>query len=201
MCLYFPNSRHIVVANCGDSDAVVGRRSKRDSPSNSDSSSATEGASLEPYQITVSHNVASNKGDVQRICSSHGKKTKFANGYLSPNDSTYGFHSLAMTRALGHKFLGRYGVIHDPHIAHYPVTDEDVVLVVGSDGLWDVVEKADVMTIATAGNPSAACTKLIAAAMESWKDYTLATPNSGTTSSASADNTTVVILHLPTRAL
>jgi serine/threonine protein phosphatase PrpC len=114
VCVYFPASRHILVANCGDSDAVVGRKLPKKSVSSSSSSSESshdggagaageDGFSIEPHQITVSHNVASNKVEIQRICQSHGKKTKFANGYLSPNHKTYGFHSLAMTRALGYE--------------------------------------------------------------------------------------------------
>lgn len=108
ICVYFPQTQQLVVANCGDSDAVVGRKPAKISPtssasSDSGASSVVDGEEMgfEAHQMTVSHNVASNKGDVERICKSHGKKTKFANGYLSPNHNTYGFHSLAMTRALG----------------------------------------------------------------------------------------------------
>lgn len=199
ICVYFPATKSLVVANCGDSDAVVGRRVAQASPSSTSSSSSTSSrcSDLEHTVITVSDNVSANKKDVHRILQSHPKKTKFMNGYLSPNHRVYGFHSLAMTRALGHKFLGKYGVIHEPHIAHYEVSENDLVLVVGSDGLWDVVEKEDVFSVATAQGIAAqsACKKLIEVALKSWKNYTLA--SSGETSSgASADNTTVVVLDL-----
>jgi serine/threonine protein phosphatase PrpC len=47
-----------------------------------------------------------------------------------------------MTRALGHKFLQDYGVLYEPHVTHHRVTEDDHVLIVGSDGLFDVVRAA-----------------------------------------------------------
>jgi len=44
-----------------------------------------------------------------------------------------------MTRALGHLFLSDYGVVCTPHISRFELSEDDKLLVVGSDGLFDVV--------------------------------------------------------------
>ena len=45
---------------------------------------------------------------------------------------------LAMTRALGHKLLGEYGVIATPSVAIRTLQPEDVCLILASDGIWEV---------------------------------------------------------------
>lgn len=186
LCIYWEETQKLMVANCGDSDALIGR---------------WDGASgqLQPNLLAVSDNVAcTTNGEQERIRREHGKKTKFGGGYLSPNDGTYGFHSLAMTRALGHKFLEKYGVTWDPHIRLFQITAEDVVLVVASDGLFDVVNSKAVLSMAAEKNqidgelrtltPSESSHSLVHLALGNWKKQF----NAGDV----ADNTTVVVLKL-----
>lgn len=186
LCIYWEETQKLMVANCGDSDALIGRWDAASSQ-------------LQPNLLAISDNVACNtNGEQERIRREHGKKTKFGGGYLSPNDGTYGFHSLAMTRALGHKFLEKYGVTWDPHIRLFSITAEDVVLVVASDGLFDVVNPKAVLSVAAEKNlidgdlrtlsPLEASHSLVHLALGNWKKQF----NAGDV----ADNTTVVVLKL-----
>jgi serine/threonine protein phosphatase PrpC len=142
VCVYWEESQKLLVANCGDSDALIGRF---------DAAAKT----IQPNLLTISDNVSCmSAGEQERIKRDFGRKTKFGGGYLSPNDATYGFHSLAMTRALGHKFLEKYGVAWDPHIRQFQITPEDLVLVVGSDGLFDVVNSKAILSVAAERQPA-----------------------------------------------
>ena len=52
--------------------------------------------------------------------------------------------SLAITRAMGDHALKRDGVIAKPHIRRHVLRPTDRLLVMGSDGIWDVLEDEDV---------------------------------------------------------
>lgn len=190
LCIYWEETQKMMVANCGDSDALIGRW---------DALSAT----IQPSLLTISDNVSSTtNGEQERIRKQVGRKTKFGGGYLSPNDSTYGFHSLAMTRALGHKFLERYGVTWDPHIRLFQITAEDMVLVVASDGLFDVVNSKAILSVAAEKQtidtpdgpvlrvltPQESSVRLVNLALENWKKQF--------NSDDVADNTTVCVVKL-----
>lgn len=54
---------------------------------------------------------------------------------------------LIVTRAFGDHKLKAYGVIADPSIHHTLINDNDTWLVMGSDGVWDVVTESDLKEI------------------------------------------------------
>ena len=54
------------------------------------------------------------------------------------------YGQLMLSRAFGDWELKTYGVICEPHIIRYEIEDEDLFLVVGTDGIWDVMEDEDV---------------------------------------------------------
>ena len=51
--------------------------------------------------------------------------------------------ALAITRAFGDHALKRDGVTAKPHITKHYLTPADKFLVIGSDGIWDVLEDED----------------------------------------------------------
>jgi serine/threonine protein phosphatase PrpC len=186
VCIYWEETQKLMVANCGDSDALIGR---------------WDGATqqIQPNLLAISDNVScTSNGEQDRIRREFGRKTKFGGGYLSPNDTTYGFHSLAMTRALGHKFLEKYGVTWDPHVRFFQITLEDVVLVVASDGLFDVVNSKAVLSMAAERHtvdgslrtltPIESSERLVELALNNWKKQF--------NTMDVADNTTVCVLKL-----
>jgi serine/threonine protein phosphatase PrpC len=46
---------------------------------------------------------------------------------------------LAVTRALGDHALKTEGVICSPHVDRHVITPDDRIMIIASDGLWDVV--------------------------------------------------------------
>ena len=46
---------------------------------------------------------------------------------------------LNYSRAFGGKDLKCYGLIADPDISHFEITSEDRLVLIASDGLWDVL--------------------------------------------------------------
>ena len=54
---------------------------------------------------------------------------------------------LAMTRSIGDMAATSVGVIARPEIIVFPLTQNDKILVIGSDGLWDRLTNQEIMTI------------------------------------------------------
>ncbi|KAL2493277.1 Protein phosphatase 2C 16 [Abeliophyllum distichum] len=103
-------SSHIVVANCGDSRAVLYRGKEA---------------------IALSSDHKPNREDeYARIEASGGKVIQW-NGHRV-------FGVLAMSRSIGDRFLKPW-IIPEPEVMFVPRAREDECLVLASDGLWDVM--------------------------------------------------------------
>jgi len=102
---------NIFVANCGDSRAVLSRAGT-------------------PYRLSRDHKPELD--DEQERIEKYGGKVLDFNG-----KRVMGL--LAMTRAFGDHFLRDVGVIAEPEITAIDRTAEDEFLILGSDGLWDVL--------------------------------------------------------------
>mmetsp|Transcript_2558 Transcript_2558/g.351 ORF Transcript_2558/g.351 Transcript_2558/m.351 type:complete len:81 (+) Transcript_2558:116-358(+) len=50
-----------------------------------------------------------------------------------------------MTRTLGDLHAKKIGLISDPEIQHIELTTQDKFIVIGSDGVWDVMTSAEVV--------------------------------------------------------
>lgn len=71
---------------------------------------------------------------------------------------------LAMSRAFGNRLLKEY-VIAEPEIQDMEINEEVLLLVLGSDGLWDIVDNEGAVSLASMEeNPEAAAIKLADAA-------------------------------------
>ena len=55
---------------------------------------------------------------------------------------------LNYSRAIGGKNLKPWGLSCDPEINHFELTSEDKLIILGSDGLWDVLDPLTVLSIA-----------------------------------------------------
>ena len=58
-----------------------------------------------------------------------------ANG--SPSRVWHNLRGLAMARSIGDHHAATVGVIADPEITEYDLVDEDMALIIASDGVWD----------------------------------------------------------------
>lgn len=112
-------SSHIVVANCGDSRAVLYRGKQC---------------------IPLSDDHKPNRDDeYQRIEAAGGKVIQW-NGFRV-------FGVLAMSRSIGDRYLKPW-IIPEPEVTIIPRSREDECLVLASDGLWDVMSNEEVCDVA-----------------------------------------------------
>jgi serine/threonine protein phosphatase PrpC len=61
-----------------------------------------------------------------------------SSGGVIVNGRVYG--ALMLSRSFGDWAIKSYGVIVDPHITKIEVTDDDLFLIIASDGVWDVIK-------------------------------------------------------------
>ncbi|KZV58207.1 putative protein phosphatase 2C 6 [Dorcoceras hygrometricum] len=112
-------STHIIVANCGDSRAVL-CRGKASMP------------------LSVDHK-PNREDECARIEAAGGRVINWE-GYRVSG-------VLAMSRSIGDRYLRPY-VIADPELMFVPRTKEDECLILASDGLWDVMTNQEACDLA-----------------------------------------------------
>ncbi|ONK80891.1 uncharacterized protein A4U43_C01F22900 [Asparagus officinalis] len=113
------SSSHIVVANCGDSRAVLYRGKQC---------------------IPLSDDHKPNRDDeYERIEAAGGKVIQW-NGFRV-------FGVLAMSRSIGDRYLKPW-IIPEPEVTITPRAKEDECIVLASDGLWDVMSNEEVCDVA-----------------------------------------------------
>ncbi|XP_023546259.1 probable protein phosphatase 2C 53 [Cucurbita pepo subsp. pepo] len=110
---------HIIVANCGDSRAVLCRRK-------------------EPMALSVDHK-PNREDEYERIEAAGGKVIQW-NGHRV-------FGVLAMSRSIGDRYLKPW-IIPEPEVMFIPRAKDDECLVLASDGLWDVMSNEEVCDLA-----------------------------------------------------
>ncbi|XP_047322868.1 probable protein phosphatase 2C 6 [Impatiens glandulifera] len=112
-------SSHIIVANCGDSRAVLCR-------------------GKEPMALSDDHK-PNREDEYARIEAAGGKVIQW-NGHRV-------FGVLAMSRSIGDRYLKPW-IIPDPEVMFIPRTKDDDCLILASDGLWDVMTNEEVVDLA-----------------------------------------------------
>ncbi|OEL31286.1 putative protein phosphatase 2C 6 [Dichanthelium oligosanthes] len=112
-------SSHIIVANCGDSRAVLCR-------------------GKQPVPLSVDHK-PNREDEYSRIEAEGGKVIQW-NGYRV-------FGVLAMSRSIGDRYLKPW-IIPVPEVTIVPRAKDDECLILASDGLWDVMTNEEVCDVA-----------------------------------------------------
>ncbi|TYG67004.1 hypothetical protein ES288_D05G044100v1 [Gossypium darwinii] len=112
-------SSHIIVANCGDSRAVLCR-------------------GKQPMALSVDHK-PNREDEYERIEAAGGKVIQW-NGHRV-------FGVLAMSRSIGDRYLKPW-IIPDPEVVFVPRAKEDECLILASDGLWDVMSNEEACDLA-----------------------------------------------------
>ncbi|XP_054819199.1 protein phosphatase 2C 50-like [Prosopis cineraria] len=110
---------HIIVANCGDSRAVLCR-------------------GKEPMALSVDHKP--NRDDEYARIEAAGGKVIQWNGHRV-------FGVLAMSRSIGDRYLKPW-IIPEPEVTFLPRAKDDECLILASDGLWDVVTNEEACDLA-----------------------------------------------------
>ncbi|KAJ0031483.1 hypothetical protein Pint_13746 [Pistacia integerrima] len=113
------SASHIIVANCGDSRAVLYR-------------------GKEPMALSVDHK-PNREDEYARIEAAGGKVIQW-NGHRV-------FGVLAMSRSIGDRYLKPW-IIPEPEVMFIPRAKEDECLILASDGLWDVMTNEEACDLA-----------------------------------------------------
>ena len=127
----------LTVAHVGDSKACIARLT---------------GDTVQPEWLTVDHkpNMPQELARIERAGGSlarlHGNKPYIRGGDFHARQAA-GDHpkQLNYSRAFGGKDLKRYGLIADPDVSQFHINPDDKLVILASDGLWDVL------------NPKVAC--------------------------------------------
>ncbi|PQP97342.1 protein phosphatase 2C 16 [Prunus yedoensis var. nudiflora] len=112
-------SSHIIVANCGDSRAVLCR-------------------GKQAIALSVDHK-PNREDEYARIEAAGGKVIQW-NGHRV-------FGVLAMSRSIGDRYLKPW-IIPEPEVMNVPRARDDECLILASDGLWDVMTNEEVCEVA-----------------------------------------------------
>ena len=132
----------LIVANAGDCRALLGSRGER------------------TYILTTDHCTAN---------ASERRRVEAAGGTVVHRVDTWrvGRAALQCTRSLGDADAKAEGVIAEPEVVERRLVADDEFLVVASDGLWDVLEAADVCSLIrdTVKHPGMAAQRLATEAL------------------------------------
>ena len=130
----------LISANIGDSRAVIGRI---------DESTSTWSS----YNLTRDHK-PTDKNEAKRILNASGRIQAFVDEdtgkFVGPKrvwlkeDDVPG---LAMTRSFGDRVAATIGVICEPEILEYELSDRDKFVLIASDGVWEFMSSSEVVDI------------------------------------------------------
>ncbi|XP_024015151.1 probable protein phosphatase 2C 41 isoform X2 [Eutrema salsugineum] len=126
---------HLVVANAGDSRAVI-------------ATTSDDGNGLVPVQLSVDFkpNIPE---EAERIKQSDGRLFCLADepGVYRvgmPNGESLG---LAVSRAFGDYCLKDFGLVSVPAVTYRKITEKDQFLILATDGMWDVMTNDEAVEI------------------------------------------------------
>ncbi|XP_022982395.1 probable protein phosphatase 2C 72 [Cucurbita maxima] len=148
----------LVIANLGDSRAVMGRVTDDD---------------IEAVQLTTDLKPGL-PDEAERIRNCNGRvlalqEEPHIQRVWLPNEDAPG---LAMSRAFGDFALKEHGIIALPDVSHRRLAPDDHFIVLATDGIWDVLSNNEVASIVSkAESEEAAAKAVVEAATEAWKRY------------------------------
>ncbi|XP_045787672.1 probable protein phosphatase 2C 33 [Trifolium pratense] len=147
--------QELVIANVGDSRAVLGTRDPD--------------GSLIALQLTTDLKPNLPR-EAERIMMCKGRVFALENEGIArlwlPNVDSPG---LAMARAFGDFCLKDFGLISIPEVSYRRLTDQDQFVVLATDGIWDVMSNEQVVNIVASAPRSSAAKLLVESAVLAWR--------------------------------
>lgn len=145
------------VANAGDSRAIVARRGPK--------------GTLVTHDLTQDQkpDTPQEKERIERM----GGRVSPAAADGTPARVWHNFRGLAMARSIGDHNAKAVGVIAEPEVTHYTITEEDAMMIMASDGVWEFLSSQDVCDIAASvegGSHAAICDLIVLKAAERWEE-------------------------------
>lgn len=146
----------VLLANVGDSRCVLARRTPSSSSSEGNTTSAAAGTSssisrntkssnVEAVDLTIdakpdlpaeSRRITACGGVVKQLQDEQGRRQGPHRVFRRGDDVLPG---LAMSRSFGDAYAHGVGVTWEPTLSAYTLTERDLFLVLGTDGVWDVM--------------------------------------------------------------
>lgn len=171
----FIRGNHIWLANSGDSRAVLARQKPKSTQ-------------LKAIDLTRDHK-PDTPDEMKRLLQMGGHVSPAGNNG-APSRVWHNLRGLAMARSIGDHHAATVGVIAEPEVTEYDITDDDVALIIASDGVWELLSSQSVVDIVSSVkslDPSEICHKIVQESSQMWKseegDY--------------RDDITVVVLTFP----
>lgn len=128
----------IIISNCGDSRAVLGRTGS----SNSFVLLSNDHKPDKPDERKRILACGGHLGSRQVLVNQPGKGPM--NMPVGPCRVWYQFRGetlgLAMSRSLGDTVAHRVGVSHDPEVIEHDISENDEFIIIATDGVWDVLD-------------------------------------------------------------
>ena len=124
---------HCYIINLGDSRAIIGHNQQSNQKV--------------AYQMSIDHK-ANRQDETERIEKNGGHVAMERAGGIGPyrvyskNDEGPG---LAVSRSLGDIFGHTVRISHLPEVSYKMLEEQDYFIVIGSDGIWDVMSSAEVV--------------------------------------------------------
>lgn len=148
---------HLVIANAGDSRAVL--------------ATTSDDGSVEALQLTIDFK-PNLPQEAERIAQSNGQVLCLRDEpgvyrVWGPNGKTPG---LALSRAFGDYCLKDLGLISEPDVTERNITSRDQFVILATDGVWDVISNQEAVQIVTsAPDREKSAKRLVECAVRAWK--------------------------------
>ena len=132
---------HILyVINIGDSRAILGTYFSRVNK-------------WKVKQLTIDHK-PNNPNESRRIIYYNGRVDRYKNQfgeeygvYRVFGKDDFSYPALAVSRAIGDSDATRWGVTYEPEIFKYELKDNDKIIILGTDGLWEILSNEEAIEI------------------------------------------------------
>lgn len=126
-----PRGTRVLLANVGDSRCVLARRR-----SDGDVEALALTVDAKPSLPTESRRIVQCGGVVQQLLDETGARRGAHRVFRRGDDVLPG---LAMSRSLGDAYAHSVGVTWEPMLSSHTMSEKDLFLVLGTDGLWDMM--------------------------------------------------------------
>ena len=161
-CVALLRENTLVVANVGDSRAVLARQRKGSGVLEAMNLTVDQNPDLPEEQARIEH--------MGGFVSPPPEPGLSARVWLDPACTQIG---LAMSRSLGDHAVKEIGVIAEPVVVQYQVTEDDQFVIIATDGVWEFISSETAVSIVAENlhrGATKACQALIEAAAARWHE-------------------------------
>ena len=130
----------LYIINLGDSRAILGTYYSRINK-------------WKVTQLSIDHK-PNNPNESKRIIYYNGRIDKYKNEFgeeygpyrvFGKDDFLY--PGLALSRSIGDEDAKKWGIIYEPEIFNYELKENDKIIIIGTDGLWEILSNEEVIEI------------------------------------------------------